>query len=522
MSDGAPFGSGSGNGGLGGTASATARGGSAAAGDRPTPPVGGAAVAGVPEGGAEGRGQAEQRSTPGAPPAGTVSRGAHFASGDGSGSTATIEPEVTGDLDAGAGAGAGGPGAGGGPVGGAAPAGVDGSGRARRGAGRRGRRARRLVLTPVGRAVLGGTVVAYVAGWGLGYTELLVVAAAGLLAVVLALVWTWPRPRVAVERTISPERVVRGDPAEARLSVANPTRRRLPALRLRDRVGTRYVDVMLPRAAPGASGQTSYELPTDRRGIVEVGPLAVIRRDPFGLTRSARRHGSTETLWVYPRIHQVAPLASGRRRDLEGPTHDNASGNITFHALREYVTGDDLRLIHWRSTARTGTLMVRQQADPSQPHVTIVLDTHTGSFDDAAFEAAVEAAASLVVASTSRRFPVRLLTGDVLLASGRSGRGTASALLDHLTPVRLSDTATLGTAATRLATERGGQSLVVLTGTPAPDDLAAVTAVGRRYPALAVVRFESDADPGIAWDRGILDAVAPSAESFAALWNGRV
>jgi hypothetical protein len=63
---------------------------------------------------------------------------------------------------------------------------------------------------------------------------------------------------------------------------------------------------------------------------------------------------------------------------------------------------------------------------------------------------------------------------------------------------------------------------VVLTGTPAPDALAAVTAVGRRYPAMAVVRFDAAAEPGIAWDRGILDAVAPTAESFAALWNGRV
>jgi uncharacterized protein (DUF58 family) len=262
----------------------------------------------------------------------------------------------------------------------------------------------------------------------------------------------------------------------------------------------------------------------------------VVRRDPLGLTQSARRHGTTETLWVYPRIHAVAPLASGRRRDLEGPTHDNASGSITFHALREYVTGDDLRLIHWRSTARTGTLMVRQQADPSQPHATIVLDVHGSSYPgggdggggrggggDEAFEAAVEAAASLVVASTSRRFPVRLLTGDTLLASGRSGRrGTASALLDHLTPLGPSDTATLATAATRLVGERSGQSLVVLTGSPAPDDLAALMAVGRSYPALAVVRFVPDVDPGIAWDRGVLDAVAPSAESFAALWNGRV
>ncbi len=389
------------------------------------------------------------------------------------------------------------------------------------GRARRWRQAKGLVLTPAGRAVAGGTVVSYAAGWGLGYNELLVVAAAGLLAVVVALIWTRPRARVHVERTISPERVVRGEPAEAALTVMNPTRRRMPAVRLRDRVGERHVDVLLPRAAAGATGHTSYELPTDRRGVVPIGPLAVVRRDPLGLTRYARRHGSIETLWVYPRIYPVAPLASGRRRDLEGPTHDNASGNITFHALREYVSGDDLRLIHWRSTARTGTLMVRQQADPSQPHATIVLDVHRSSYDDATFEAAVEAAASLVVASTSRRFPVRLLTGETLLSSGRSGKGTASPLLDHLTPLELSETSTLGSAATRMAGERSGQSLVVLTGSPIDEDLAAITAIGRAYAALAVVKFDTGAAPGISWNSGVLDATAPTAESFAALWNGR-
>src|SRR5688572_2544416 len=114
--------------------------------------------------------------------------GAHFTSGNGGpGGTATIEPEVAGDLDAEA-----------------STAGGEAPDRPRRGPRRRRGEGRRLVLTPVGRGVLVGTALAYTAGWGLGYTELLVVAAAGLLAMVLALAWTWPRPRVAVDRTISP------------------------------------------------------------------------------------------------------------------------------------------------------------------------------------------------------------------------------------------------------------------------------------------------------------------------------
>jgi uncharacterized protein (DUF58 family) len=271
----------------------------------------------------------------------------------------------------------------------------------------------------------------------------------------------------------------------------------------------------------GSTGTTGYRLPTERRGVIDVGPLSVIRQDPLGLMETARRFGAPETLWIYPKIYPVSPLSAGKQRDLEGPTSDGAAGSITFHALREYVVGDDLRLIHWRSTARTGTLMIRQQADPSQPQTTIVLDTHVRSFDDETFEAAVEAAASLVAASTAHRFPVRLFTGTGLSATGRGSRSTASSLLDHLTPLQRSDTGSLADVAARLATQHGGHSLVVVTGDPDPTDLLAIEALRQRYDMTAVVRFRADAEPGVAWDHGIIDLVAPDGPSFAALWNRR-
>jgi uncharacterized protein (DUF58 family) len=382
-------------------------------------------------------------------------------------------------------------------------------------------------LTPVGRSVLGGSLVLYALGWGLGYSELHVLAVAGLLVLLLAVAWTWWRPGVELERAVVPPRVVRGEPAVAELTLTNPGRRSLPPLMARDRVGDRPVDALLPRTPAGSTCRASFPLPTARRGVVDVGPLSIVRQDPLGLTQSSKSYGTTETLWVYPKVHRVAPLSSGKRRDLEGPTHDGASGSITFHALREYVTGDDLRLIHWRSTARTGTLMVRQQADPSQPQTTIVLDTQTGSYEGDAFEDAVEAAASLVVASTSRRFPVRLLTGSGLLASGlgRGGRSggssSAASLLEHLTPLQPSDSGSLSSAAARLATQPGGNTLVIITGQPDPTDLMAVETLRNRYLTMAVLRFQPGVSPGLSWDQGVVDLVAPSAETFAALWNDR-
>jgi uncharacterized protein (DUF58 family) len=370
-------------------------------------------------------------------------------------------------------------------------------------------------LTPAGRGVLGGSVVLYAVGWGLGYSEVLAVAASGIVA------WTWTRPHLEVARTVHPQRVIRGERADAQLRVTNPTGRVLQQLTAVDHVGDRDVDVDLPRVPAGTTGTTGYRLPTERRGVIDVGPLSVIRQDPLGLMETARQFGAPETLWIYPKIYPVSPLSAGRQRDLEGPTSDGAAGSITFHALREYVVGDDLRLIHWRSTARTGTLMIRQQADPSQPQTTIVLDTHVRSFDDETFEAAVEAAASLVTASTTHKFPVRLFTGTGLAATGRGSRSTASSLLDHLTPLQRSDTGSLADVGARLATQPGGHSLVIVTGDPDPTDLLAIEALRQRYDMTAVVRFRADAEPGVAWDHGIIDLVAPDGPSFAALWNRR-
>ncbi|MDX3111775.1 DUF58 domain-containing protein, partial [Nonomuraea angiospora] len=151
---------------------------------------------------------------------------------------------------------------------------------------------------------------------------------------------------------------------------------------------------------------------------------------------------------------------------LEGPTSDNApSGTVTFHTLREYVVGDDLRHVHWRSSARTGTLMVRQLIDASLPTTTVVLDTRDLT------ELAVDAAASVALAAARAGFPVRLVTGDGPVPDAKD----PEAVLDRLALVR---TGTGGvTEPTRLA--RGGGSLVLVT--PDPAEAGRVAGVRRRF-----------------------------------------
>ena len=94
----------------------------------------------------------------------------------------------------------------------------------------------------------------------------------------------------------------------------------------------------------------------------------------------------------------------GQTRHLEGPSSDTSpQGNITFHRLRDYVAGDDLRLVHWRSSARAGKLVVKHNVDTSQPYSVVLLDLRPGRYTAESFESAVDVAASVLVAGVGEQ-----------------------------------------------------------------------------------------------------------------------
>ena len=154
---------------------------------------------------------------------------------------------------------------------------------------------------------------------------------------------------------------------------------------------------VLPRLARGSAFDEQFAIPTDRRGIVSIGPARTVRADPIGLMRREIVWSETAELRVHPRTVSISALSTGFIRDLEGfPTRDLTSSDIAFHALREYVPGDDRRYIHWRSSAKTGTFMVRQFEETRRSRLMILLDLEPGAYvDDAEFELAVGAAASV-------------------------------------------------------------------------------------------------------------------------------
>ncbi|UBU10495.1 DUF58 domain-containing protein [Nonomuraea gerenzanensis] len=361
------------------------------------------------------------------------------------------------------------------------------------------------VLTPLGWGTLAGAVVLYVAGFALGYPEPVVLATGALLALAAAVAWTAPRPRLEVHREVTPLKVPRGEAAVAVLSVTNLGSRGLSGLRAQDRLGSAEHTVDLPRLPKGAARTVSYPLPTDARGEIPVGPLVLVRADPFGLTRRVREYGRPATLLVRPRTVALPVPPSGKAHHLEGPTSDNApAGTVTFHTLREYVVGDDLRHVHWRSSARTGTLMVRQLIDASLPTTTVLLDTRGLT------EVAVDAAASAAVAAARAGFPVRVLTGDGPLPDPKPD---AETVLDRLALVR---PGTAGvTEALRMA--RGGGALVLVTGDPS--EVGRAAGVRRRFDRVLCVYTGSG--PAPAGPAGVTVVPIAALDELPVAWGAR-
>src|SRR6266571_5687400 len=160
----------------------------------------------------------------------------------------------------------------------------------------------------------------------------------GLLAVVVLGFATVARPsRLVINREIQPPRVPKGSPAIAFLTFANRGRRTVPVAVATQPFGAQRVRTVIPRLRGGERGTRAYRLPTKQRGIFDVAPVEVTRRDSFELFRLSRRHGRAERIWVYPRVLGFRTLSAGQTRHLEGPSSDTSpQGNITFHRLREY------------------------------------------------------------------------------------------------------------------------------------------------------------------------------------------
>lgn len=285
------------------------------------------------------------------------------------------------------------------------------------------------IVRPVGWIILGlglgALYLAIVANW----RELAVIAAACLLLLALAAPFLFGRTNVEVDLRLEPERVAAGESVAAGVLVKNIASSRLIPTTLEVPVGSsmhRYGIASLPS---GGRHEESFTIRTEHRGVIEVGPATTRRGDPIGIFSRDMVWTPVREVLVRPPMVPLESLGAGLLRDLEGVSTDAISqSDLAFHALREYVPGDDLRHIHWRSSAKvmasTGesSLLVRQYQDTRRSHAAIVVDDLESSWAEPEdFETAMSVAASVAVRAVIDEFDVSFVCGDT--ASTGSGGG---------------------------------------------------------------------------------------------------
>lgn len=333
---------------------------------------------------------------------------------------------------------------------------------------------------------------------------LTVITLAGLVSVLFA------APVTSV-RTVRPRTVQRLGVCTGTLEITSARKRFRVLLDGSDQVAGEPVEVDIPVLAPGERTTVDYRIPTDRRGVWRVGPLTLRRRGLAGLAEKRTTVGEVVEVRVVPRVLPVRGLPSGARRGQVGADERVERGGTDLVGLREYVPGDDLRRLHWATSARTGTLMIREDADPARPHLAVLLDDRASGYPrERQFEDAVEVAASLLTSAIADGHPVRLLTVsgslDIEAADGDSGLVLAA----------LADVATVEDSADASVPARDLDVVAVICGESA--ELSAMLLEAGRA-SYGVVLTVADEGEGLSAVGSVLVVRAADAEGLLRAWD---
>jgi uncharacterized protein (DUF58 family) len=370
----------------------------------------------------------------------------------------------------------------------------------------------------------------------LGLVELFSLAAgAAALVIASAIYVRLVRFEFDATRQPHPARVYAGQASRVELAIRNTGRRRSPVVVVRDPFdrGRRWARFLLAPLQPDETARAAYRLPTERRGVFELGPLSVHLRDPFGLANSVAHAAPATKLTVYPKVVPIDPLPRTLGHDPHaGADHPTAlgRGGEDFYGLREYQVGDDLRRVHWKSVARTGELMIRQDEMPWQGRATVVLDLRLAVHDAASLERAISAAASIVSSSWKSRSRIRLAATDGTDSGFASDHAHVDAILEYLATADVERSGGLVPLIERLRRDGNGGALAVITTAAATEsDVGSVGRLRGRFgavtlvvvegaargtsrpaePSNAVVRVRTDDDFGPAWNQAMAMSRGP-------------
>jgi uncharacterized protein (DUF58 family) len=329
------------------------------------------------------------------------------------------------------------------------------------------------VVTPLGWSMAVIVPLCFIFGYVLNWIELVAVAWAGVVLILIAVVYLVGRNALLIELRVAHTRVVVGGSASGEIVVENPHQRRVLGASIEVPVGDGLAAINTPSLRRQGSFEHSFAIPTAKRGIVEVGPVRTIRADPVGLVRRELVWTDTTTLFVHPRTIAIPSTSTGFVHDLEGnPTRDLTNSDVAFHALREYQPGDERRYIHWKSTAKTGRYMVRQFEETRRSHLVIAQSLAKSDYaNDEEFEMAVSVTGSLGVRAIRDARNVSVVVGETtpdfakrkVLAVRPLSTLTRARLLDDLALVDSAETAlTIADVARVAADEISGVSVAFL------------------------------------------------------------
>ena len=378
-----------------------------------------------------------------------------------------------------------------------------------------GRRTR-LRPTRSGASVVAASLTLIALGSVSGYVELSLLGVVGLALFAVALVWPRVTSAITFERLDVPRLVGRGDVIAITL-VASALRTSAPATII-DQLAGLSVPIALPEIHSHSPITVRYRIRAMRRGVHQLGPLLEERTDPLDMVTSTVRHDVIEEVLVHPVVHRLGLSDNGvqLRQTRARITRVSDDPLADFRSLREYVYGDDERLIHWPTVAKTGTLMVRDHFDVRRTTRAVLLETLDRTATEALFEETVEIAASIVCESISKNINVVARTRDSA-APGRpalvASRIEALELFSRVTRTVADHTVPAG----RMATRREQSDIIFLVAgaaSPLIARMAGASAIARR---LVVVRLIDGSAPAPRLPVRCLDV--SSAVEFVQRWN---
>lgn len=306
-------------------------------------------------------------------------------------------------------------------------------------------------ITPAGWLVIGALICLPI-GVALGWIEFIGAGAIAAVLLVVSIPFLFGGHSYEVDLRLTAERVVAGGQIDGSVVITNASKRIALPGRVDIPTGNGLADVHVPLLRAGHTHEDALTIAAPHRGVITVGPVTSVRTDPLGILKREVEWVDLHDIFVHPVTTSIPSTNAGFIRDLEGDASATiVDSDISFHAIREYAVGDAQRHIHWKSTAKTGKLMVRQFEETRRSRLAIVLDLAIGEYaNDDEFEMAVSAAGSLGVRAIRDARDISVVTSEEIPEFIRSSVQTirslnvlsSRSLLDDLSTVKSDATVT--------------------------------------------------------------------------------